>query len=622
MDENELFARVALRLKLADEEQIARAKETISKRGANTIAEALVVNGSITQADAEKIRNEGHSDSQTDAPVIDGYEILDKIGQGGMGVVWKARQLSLNRMVAIKILPATLSSNTRLVERFRREALSTAKLNHPNIVSAIDVGKIQRPGAPDQHYFVMEFIDGESLDEVLARAGQIEPRRATEIAVAVAAALDHAWAQASMVHRDIKPANILITRAGQVKLADMGLAKSAWETSRLTSAGLAIGTPQYLSPEQARGLEDIDTRSDIYSLGATLFQMLTGKPMHGDGPPDVLIARHLNKNAPLCCELNPALPPGISAIVARMTRRDPAERYQTPGELLADLKRFLAGERPLAYTTILQFRQRDTRSNVRRAQALPQSQTAGIAAPATPRNRFPIIPLIVMIIAIAVGGAWYAQKTGRIDIIRQASPPKIAGETAPNTTTPPAINASQLELWFNLSNPDSVVGAGGTFPLNFGAGSGFRVNLRSDRSGFVHVIMLVGDESGSIRARLVAPLAEPIPIRANVLKSLPVKGLFAVDPGAKSVAVFAVVSQRPRERETFASALAELNRKLVGPIRLVSGTYWRMGADKWVDGDGAAPDAHTAGILDTIAAGVFGTFGDEAVSGTAASAVW
>ncbi|HYF00678.1 MAG TPA: serine/threonine-protein kinase, partial [Planctomycetota bacterium] len=201
---------------------------------------------------------------------IDGYEVLAKLGQGGMGAVYKAKQTSLDRVVAIKILLPEFAKDKDGVDRFLREAKALARLNHPNIVSGIDAG-----ASNGVYYYVMEYLDGETLAQRLARRKTLPPADAADIVRQMAAALEHAR-QHGLIHRDVKPANILLLKDATAKLADLGMARFAAQSNLdLTRSGQIMGTPLYMSPEQARG-DELDIRTDLYALGITLFEMLSG----------------------------------------------------------------------------------------------------------------------------------------------------------------------------------------------------------------------------------------------------------------------------------------------------------------------------------------------------------
>ncbi|MEN6424414.1 MAG: protein kinase [Phycisphaerales bacterium] len=264
---------------------------------------------------------------------IPGYELLGRLGAGAMATVYKARQVSLDRVVAVKILPKNSSQKPEFVQRFYAEGRAAAKLNHPNIVAALDVG---RHG--DTHYFVMEYVEGHTVYEHLVKEGPYSEAEALAIGIQVAAALEHAH-HAGLVHRDVKPKNILITKTGVAKLADMGLARAVSDREAAeTEAGRAFGTPYYISPEQIRADMDIDYRADIYSLGATLYHMVTGKaPFEG---PDVaaVLRKHLREPLVPPDHINPALTTGMSEVIELCMAKNPAKRYATTTDLIEDLQ--------------------------------------------------------------------------------------------------------------------------------------------------------------------------------------------------------------------------------------------------------------------------------------------
>ena len=220
------------------------------------VIEVLLEKGSLVPKDVDFVRAsmlEGEHPSK-----LGGFELLEKIGEGAMGIVYRARQASMDRVIALKILSPRLARNPRYVARFTREARSAARLNHPNIVAGIDVGNDQ-----GFHYFAMEFVEGRTVQETIDEEGTFGEKQAIMVALKVAAALGHAWDR-GLVHRDIKPGNIVLTGDGQVKITDLGLAKYTLEDDiSLTDTGTTVGTANYISPEQARGEEIIDTRSDI-----------------------------------------------------------------------------------------------------------------------------------------------------------------------------------------------------------------------------------------------------------------------------------------------------------------------------------------------------------------------
>ncbi len=290
-------------------------------------------------------------------PEIPGYQILGRVGVGAMGTVYRAQQVAMDRTVALKVLFESLAGDRDFVSRFLREARSAAKLNHQNIVQAYDVGCMG-----NTYYLAMEFVDGESVGQVLDREKRLEEGRALAIARSVALALDHAW-QNGIVHRDVKPDNILLTRTGKAKLADLGLARSVERRDRLTALGTGIGTPDYMSPEQIRGEADLDIRSDIYSLGATLYNMLTGCAPY-DGPTAMAVgAQHCTEPPPDPRAKAPGVSDAAADLVLWMMAKKPSLRPQTPEELLGAIDAAfpgLAAPRPGSSTLPIPHRGRGT----------------------------------------------------------------------------------------------------------------------------------------------------------------------------------------------------------------------------------------------------------------------
>jgi len=268
------------------------------------------------------------------------YAILERVGTGGMAEVYRARDELLGREVAVKVLSERFSSDRSFVERFRREAQAAANLNHPNIVSLFDYG------SDDGTYFiVMEFIDGSSLSEIIHREGALMPERAAEIASDVARALERAHAQ-GLVHRDIKSGNIMITRAGQTKVTDFGIARAVGRDGEqtMTQTGMVIGTAAYLSPEQAQG-NPVDGRSDVYSLGVVLYEMLTGRtPFSGDTALSIAY-KHVREDPRPPSELNRDVSPQLDAVTLKALAKNPDNRYSTAAEMSEDLQRFMHGQK-------------------------------------------------------------------------------------------------------------------------------------------------------------------------------------------------------------------------------------------------------------------------------------
>ena len=255
---------------------------------------------------------------------IASYILLEPLGHGGMAVVYRARQESLDRTVAVKVLSENLAASTEFMERFRREARTAANLRHPNVITVHDFGEDER-GVP---YLVLEYIEGPTLADLMDVG--LDDSRIPDLLDQIAAGLDYAHAH-GVIHRDIKPGNVLTTEDGRVVLADFGL---AWllEGAHLTMTGGVIGTPEYMSPEQAAG-EPIDHRSDVYALGVVLYEMLVGeRPFIAETPIAVLL-KHLQDPAPSVLLARPDLPPAVGDVLAKVLVKDPAVRYASAGEL-------------------------------------------------------------------------------------------------------------------------------------------------------------------------------------------------------------------------------------------------------------------------------------------------
>jgi serine/threonine-protein kinase len=304
-----------------------------------SLGDLLVDNGIATRKQIQRLLPE--LEEQKQQRQIPGYQMLERLGAGAMATVYKARQISLDRHVAIKILPRKFSSNKQFIERFYAEGKAAAKLNHPNIVGAVDVGM-----ASETHYFVMEFVDGLTVYDELIKHGRYGEDRALEIAIGVAKALDHAHKQ-GFIHRDVKPKNVMITRQGVVKLADMGLARAVSDREAAEAeAGKAFGTPYYISPEQIRGEVDVDQRADLYGLGCTLYHMVTGQ-VPFDGPnPSAVMHKHLRSEAKAPDELNPDLSNGVAEVIEAAMTKDRKARYASAADMLIDLEHVARGEAP------------------------------------------------------------------------------------------------------------------------------------------------------------------------------------------------------------------------------------------------------------------------------------
>jgi serine/threonine protein kinase len=259
------------------------------------------------------------------------YRIEELIGRGGMATVYRGTDRVLGRSVAVKILADQLARDPTFVERFRREARAAAGLSHPGVVAVFDTGSDD-----GIHYIVMELLEGRTLEEITRAEGRVLPDRAVDIAAAVCTALSAAHRQ-GLIHRDVKPANIMIAPSGSVKVMDFGIAR-AMDSNTLTQTAMTLGTAAYLSPEQAQG-DPVDARSDLYSLGVVLYEMLTGRPPFEADSPLAVAYKHVREDPPPPSRLNDDLTPALEAVVLRAMAKDPAARYQTAEDLRRDLER-------------------------------------------------------------------------------------------------------------------------------------------------------------------------------------------------------------------------------------------------------------------------------------------
>jgi serine/threonine protein kinase len=344
------------------------------------------------------------------------YRLDRFIGGGGMGAVFQALDTTLHRIVAIKVLARQQSDDEENLRRFRNEAQSAARLDHENI------GRVYAVGSDEGwHYIVLEYIEGTNLRDLIRNEGPFDPVRMVDVSIQVAEALEHA-SEREVVHRDIKPSNIVITPAGRARIVDMGLARlhQVAGDAELTVSGMTLGTFDYISPEQARDPRAADVRSDLYSLGCTMFFMLAGRPPFAEGTMVQKLLQHQQAEPRAIDELRPDVPRRLSAIIARLMEKDPLDRYQRPAGLVADLVACAEAEGyPLS---------------AQRAPATPA------ARPERGSSRLPwLIPLLLL--AAVVGGLWLRSAGIRREAVERQPAQSIRGGTGP-VAQPPVLPAA------------------------------------------------------------------------------------------------------------------------------------------------------------------------------------
>ena len=376
----------------------------------------------------------------------DRYQIGEVIGRGGMAEVHEGRDLRLGRRVAVKILRPDLARDPSFQARFRREAQSAAALNHPNIVAVYDTGEDTLMGEGETAvivpYIVMEYVDGMTLRQLLASGRRLLPERALEISAGVLSALDYAHRH-GIVHRDIKPANVMLTRTGDVKVMDFGIARAMNDTNTatMTAAQSVMGTAQYLSPEQARG-EVVDARSDLYSASVLLYELLTGKPPFTGDSPVSIAYQHVSEMPTPPSQVDPGVTPEIDAVVLRALAKSPDDRYQTAAEFRADVERAIAGSPVTAAVPMITIDQ---------TQQLTPVAAAGIQQQPTYRGKsktgrrigFTIISLVAIVGAI-LGAVLIARFVFGAATVGKVQVPNLDGLTIEQSTN--ALDDFQLRL--------------------------------------------------------------------------------------------------------------------------------------------------------------------------------
>lgn len=342
------------------------------------------------------------------------YRIESAVGEGGMAKVFRGQDVVLGRTVAVKVLAPEYARDGRFVERFRREAQSAAALSHPNVVSVFDTGS----DGP-VHYIVMEFLEGRTLREVLAADGRLHPDRAAEIAESMCRALATAHHH-GLVHRDVKPGNVMLTPSGEVKVMDFGIARVTTGEA-LTQTATVLGTASYFSPEQAKG-EGVDPRSDVYSAGCVLYEMLTGRPPFTGDSPVSIAYKHVREDAPVPSTINPDVSRALDAVVMKALAKNPANRYQTAVEMAEDLHRVREGAQVLA-TPILPGQPTEVVNRPVRhtevMQALPEEEQRE-------RGPWPVVLVTALVVAL-VGVAGFLLVRELTAEVPQVRVPNVVG---------------------------------------------------------------------------------------------------------------------------------------------------------------------------------------------------
>ena len=366
------------------------------------------------------------------------YRTIELLGIGGMAEVYLAHDEVLDRDVALKVLSRRFADDDEVIERFRGEARSAAALRHPNIVSIYDRGETE----DGTYYIVMEYLPGGTLKDWILREGRLPPHAAAALAVQVAEALREAHRN-GVIHRDVKPQNTLLTESGDVKVADFGIARAA-SSATLTRTGVVLGSVHYMSPEQAIGAP-VDSRSDLYSLGVVLYEMLTGEPPYDGENPICVAMKHLEGRPPSPRETDPLIPEGMDAVTIRLLAKDPEERYPDATSLLEDLDRVQRGSTPTAATTRLAVRTASPPAAGAQPTAPREARIGGTPSPPAPRRsskrRWRLVPLVVAAALLAglaligtVGASFWQdlQERSEVPVVEASSlvgVPDVAGQS-------------------------------------------------------------------------------------------------------------------------------------------------------------------------------------------------
>jgi len=337
------YAKLAVRHGFMSEQELKRCLEALNKDPNLTWEKWVLREGLLDERRVRAVKVAHRrlmKDKEKQVMSVSGYEVISRVGEGGLGIVYKARQLSMNRIVALKILHRQWVDDEEFRKRFLLEARLLGRLNHPNLITVYDVGREDW-----KYYFSMEFVDGRTAEEIVDKDGPMETGYAVGITIQIAKVINYLW-ENNVVHCDIKPGNILISKDDIAKLGDFGFARIGLELGK-GQDDTVLGTPEYISPEQAMGQRDLDFRSDIYSLGVSLFHMVTGRPPY-EGTSRMILTKHVRGEVPDPRELNKNVSRDLAAVIMKMMAKNREERYQSVEELIEDLTIARMSEDPSA----------------------------------------------------------------------------------------------------------------------------------------------------------------------------------------------------------------------------------------------------------------------------------
>ena len=470
------------------------------------------------------------------------YELDGVVGRGGMAEVYRARDIRLDRIVAIKTLRTDLARDQIFQARFRREAQSAASLNHPSIVAVYDTGEDMATGIPVP-YIVMEYVDGRTVRDLLQEGHRLLPERSLEIIDGVLRALDYSH-QAGIVHRDIKPGNVMVTRNGDIKVMDFGIARAMSDAqATMTQTAQVIGTAQYLSPEQARG-ERVDSRSDLYSTGCLLYELLTGRPPFTGDSPVAIAYQHVRENPVPPSRVDPDVPAWADAIVLKAMAKAPADRYQTAGDMRADLQRAASGM-PVAAAPPTRL---DMYPQTQRMGAGTMSGATSQIPPVddydyagydqggrgggTSRRWIPWVLGLVLVVGVVAGAAYYLLSTGSTVAV-----PLVDNE--PVATAKAQITAVHLR-WAVVDQASSTVNKGLVISSNPQQGNNVPANTLvtlyvSSGTAPVAVPNVVGQQESAAESALQNAGFRPL-VKNDPTSSAPIGQVTAQSPSAGTAA--------------------------------------------------------------------------------------